>query len=98
MPVRFDVAPHLLFVTPSPPSFASPLSIGDALQALQVTQMVEAPLLRESALFFAEHNLSDISQHQDFHDTVSGVPGLAEVSTSRDTKYAHRLLGVFRTF
>lgn len=41
--------------------------------------MVSAPLLRQAALFHAEHNLSQVSQQEDFRDIVSGTPGLAEV-------------------
>lgn len=53
--------------------------LGHALQVLQVAEMVNAPLLRESALFYAEHNLSQVSQQEGFQETVSVIPGVAEV-------------------
>lgn len=41
--------------------------------------MVNAPVLREAALFYAETNLPEISQQVDFQDTMSGKSDLAQV-------------------
>eukprot|EP00903_Cladosiphon_okamuranus_P005884 g5820.t1 len=59
------------------------LSAGNCLQALHAAEMVSAPLLRQAALFHAEHNLSQVSQQEGFRDVFSGMPGLAEVLLSR---------------
>eukprot|EP00752_Nemacystus_decipiens_P007119 g6377.t1 len=59
------------------------LNPDSCLQALQAAEMVSAPLLRQAALFHAEHNLSQVSQREEFRDVVSGTPGLAEVLLSR---------------
>ena len=52
---------------------------GPTNQGLQAAETVSAPLLRQAALFHAEHNLSQVSQQEEFRDVVSGTPGLAEV-------------------
>ncbi|CAM9295602.1 unnamed protein product [Hapterophycus canaliculatus] len=59
------------------------LSADSCMQALQVAEMVDAPLLGQAALFYAEHNLSRVSQQKGFREVVSGTPGLAEVLLSR---------------
>lgn len=51
-------------------------------QAFQAAEMVDAPILRQAALFHAEHNLSRLSQRQGFREALAGTPGLAEVRTS----------------
>lgn len=51
-------------------------------QAFQAAEMVEAPILRQAALFHAEHNLSRLSQREGFREALAGTPGLAEVRAS----------------
>lgn len=56
-----------------------PSSNRSVLQALQAAEMISAPLLRQAALFHAEHNLFQVAQQKGFQEVVSGSPGLAEV-------------------
>lgn len=39
-------------------------------------------MLQESALFFVEHHLPQISQQEAFDETIWGSPDLADVSTT----------------
>lgn len=41
--------------------------------------MVNAPLLRQAALFHVEHNLYQVSQQKGFPEVISGTPGVAKV-------------------
>lgn len=41
--------------------------------------MVNAPLLRQAALFHVEHNLYEVSQQKGFPEIISGTSGVAEV-------------------
>lgn len=45
-----------------------------------MADLVNAPILRGLALFYAEHNLAQLSQQENFHEMVLGTTGLAEVS------------------
>lgn len=67
--------PHRLHFRNSLLNFLSP-----SMQALHVAELVNAPILRGLALFYAEHNLAQLSQQEDFHETILGTTGLAEVS------------------
>ncbi|CAM9859255.1 unnamed protein product [Scytosiphon promiscuus] len=59
------------------------LSADSCLQALQAAEMVNAPRLRQAALFHAEHNLSQVSQQEGFQDVIAGTASLAEVLLCR---------------
>lgn len=54
---------------------------------LQTADMVGAPLLREAALFFAQHNLPEVSQQEGFREMALGSSGygLAQVLYLRHT-------------
>lgn len=50
-------------------------------QALYTTDMVNAPVLREAGLFYAENNLPEISQQGDFQDIMLRTSDLAKVTS-----------------
>lgn len=47
--------------------------------------MVDAPVLREAALFYAECNLPEISQQDGFQDTMAGSLDIAQVRLATGT-------------